>query len=121
MRVTHARCDCSEVQNDLLRVLCLSRTGLAGDEDALVLACALSDGKDVWQVLIPSLPAVLLFDFLLETRACPFTISRASRSRWGPFTSPMLAQRFTFQPGCIGVRLRFEVDDSNVKLLYLLL
>ena len=68
MRVMHVRRDRSDLQNDL-RVPCLSCTGLASDEDVLVLAFvahahprALSDGKDVRRVLVPSLPAVLLHD-----------------------------------------------------------
>ena len=69
MRAMHVRRDCSEVLNDLLRILRLSRTGLACDEDTLVLTLithahpgALGDGEDVRRVLVPSLPAVLLHD-----------------------------------------------------------
>ena len=69
MQVMHVHRDRSGVLNDFLRVLRLSCTELAGDEDALVLVfvahahpLALSDGKDVRRVLVPSLPAVLLHD-----------------------------------------------------------
>ena len=68
MRVMHVRRNCSEVLYDL-RVLCLPCTGLAGGEDALVLAFVAhahpgtpSNGKDVRRVLTRSLPAVLLHD-----------------------------------------------------------
>ena len=69
MRRVYIRSNSGKVLNDFLRVLRLSCTELAGDEDALVLVFvahahprALSDGKDVRRVLVPSLPAVLLHD-----------------------------------------------------------
>ena len=69
MQVMHVHCDRSGVLNDFLRVLRLSCTELAGDEDALVLAFvahahprALSDGKDVRRVLVSAFAAVLRDD-----------------------------------------------------------
>ena len=69
MRVMHVRRDCSEVLNDLLRVLRLSRTGLACDEDTLVLSLlthvhprAFGDCEYVGWILIATLASVLVHD-----------------------------------------------------------
>jgi hypothetical protein len=61
-------CNCSEVLDDLLCAFGLPSSRLAGDEDALIFAflthvhpSTLSNGEDVWWILVAPMRAVLLY------------------------------------------------------------